>query len=148
MSIVKRLLMLKWIVAVLAIVVFAFYCYYTLAFVTNEDFVDCKCIVGISNSLVHSILLETPFGVIVKDSDFKLLFSNQSEIAVNESLEDVLKRKYSKILYYVSIESLNGTLSYLTSRDCFNKARVGDLVRFKVFRFVEIPTVVELWCYK
>jgi len=133
------------IILVVVVVSVAVY-YWFFSPVIVEGAVDHKAVTGTKDTTTYSILLNTDSGILVKDEDYQDWFSEVDRNAfVNSSLEDRMKTEYFEIYYLVSIRVSTGdpvnsleegeTLAYFVSRDDFNRAKIGDGVRFEVERF-------------
>jgi len=151
----KRLLSIVAVLLV-AVVIGAAY-YYVFSPVIVEGIVDHKAVTGIKVDTSYDVLLNAPWGIIIKDKDYARFFSEKDRNAfINKSLEDEMKTEYSEINYLVSIrvsskDPVNGlekgaTLAYFVSRDDFNKLRIGDKVKYEVARF-QAATIKRLLQY-
>ena len=107
--------------------------YLTLGPVTAEGTVDHKAITGTRGSTSHTIITITDTGVNVKDQEFAADFNEST--TVDDALAHKLDSWYDEIKYVVSARTGEGTMAYFTDREGFNKARVGDRIRFEILRF-------------
>ncbi len=82
--------------------------------------------------------------ILVKDGDYLGYFGDGWNVLVNKSTEHALRSKYREVKYIVSIrleswDPVNGVepgeaLAYLTTREVFNRVRIGDVVEALVSR--------------
>ena len=107
--------------------------YLALGPVTAEGTVDHKAITGTRGSTSHTIVTITDTGVNVKDQEFAADFNEST--TVDDALAHKLDSWYDEIKYVVSARTDEGTMAYFTDREGFNKARVGDRIRFEILRF-------------
>ena len=107
--------------------------YLALGPVTAEGTVDHKAITGTRGSTSHTIITITDTGVNVKDQEFAADFNEST--TVDDALAHKLDSWYDEIKYVVSARTDEGTMAYFTDREGFNKARVGDRIRFEILRF-------------
>ena len=134
------------VVVLVAVSIGAATYYYVFSPVIVEGVVDHKAVTGEKDGTSYSVLLNTPEGIIVKDEDYALFFSEKDRNAfVNKTLEDSMKTEYLEINYLVSIRvssrdpindlEENQTLAYFASREDFNAMKIGDKVTYEVERF-------------
>ena len=107
--------------------------YLALGPVTAEGTVDHKAITGTRGSTSHTIVTITDTGVNVKDQEFAADFNEST--TVDDALAHKLDSWYDEIKYVVSARTGEGTMAYFTDRESFNKALVGDRIRFEILRF-------------
>ena len=107
--------------------------YLTLGPVTAEGTVDHKAITGTRDSTSHTIVTITDTGINVKDPKFAADFN--ASTTVDDALAHKLDSWYDEIKYVVSARTDEGTMAYFTDRESFNKALVGDRIRFEILRF-------------
>ena len=100
---------------------------------TAEGTVDHKAITGTRSSTSHTIVTITDTGINVKDQEFAADFN--ASTAVDDALAHKLDSWYDEIRYVVSARTGEGTMAYFTDRESFNKALVGDRIRFEILRF-------------
>jgi hypothetical protein len=106
--------------------------YLALGPVTAEGPVDHKAITGTRDSTSHTIVTITDTGINVEDQEFAVDFNTPA--TVNDALAHKLNSWYDEIRYVVSVRTGEGTMAYFTDREDFNKARVGDRIRFEILR--------------
>jgi hypothetical protein len=112
--------------------------------VTAEGIVDHKAITGIQSSTSKTIVTFTDTDNHVKDPEFKDDFASTT---IDENLAHKLQSWYTDVKYVISVRNDAGTLAYFTTREDFNKADVGDMIRFKISRFrittIEIVKILK-----
>jgi hypothetical protein len=107
--------------------------YLALGPVTAEGTVDHKAITGTRDSTSHTIVTITDTGINVEDQEFAADFN--APATVDDALAHRLDSWYDEVRYVVSARTGEGTMAYFTDREGFNKARVGDRIRFEILRF-------------
>lgn len=112
--------------------------------VTVAGVVDHKVITGIKNQTQYSLVMITPWEVVVKDASLTDLFQGKGlNLTVDAALEqEMLNNGYSEIGYQASIRVTSSdpvnhlqpgdTLSYLVKRGDFNVLPIGASVEFEV----------------
>ena len=141
----KSLLSVMAVILVAVVIGTSIY-YYVFSPVIVEGIVDHKAVTGMKGDTVYTILLNTPWGIMIDDKEYEKFFSEKDRNAfINKSLEDKMKTDYSEINYFVSIrvsskDPVNSlekgeTLAYFVSRDDFNKLTIDDKVKYEVARF-------------
>lgn len=107
--------------------------YLALRPATVEGVVDHKAITGTRDSTSHTLVTITDTEINVKDQEFATDF-NASTI-VDDTLAQKLYSWYDEIKYVLSARTSDGTMAYFTNREDFNKAQIGDRIRFEILRF-------------
>lgn len=151
----RKLLLLTLIMAFLLFL-------YIIIPVEVEGVVESKAINGrMSGNTGAGILVNMPYPgkpwIRVKDKDFEQFFSPEDKnIFINDSLHEQMDMKYVSIDYIVAIQVSSDdpvndvrkgqTFAYLASREDFNKAKIGDRVRYRVSRLEDcrIGEILEL----
>jgi hypothetical protein len=132
------------------IIIFLLFLYIAIP-VEVEGVVEYKAINGrMSGNTVAGILTSHEYSgnllTDVEDEDFnQILFAEDKNVFVNESLHEQMERKYLNIDYIVNIhvssnDPINNvrkgeSFAYLVSREDFNKAKIGEMVRYRVSKF-------------
>ena len=150
---------LKQMMLLLSFALFLFLIYYVTP-VEVEGVVEHKVINGYYGNTCESIF-NAPYPdepwILVDNKYFEQFFSPEDRnVYVNDSMKELLERKYVSVDYYVAIrasseESVNdvpegGTCTHFTSLDDFNKVIIGDEVKYKVprYRFARIDRITVL----
>ncbi|KGK98507.1 hypothetical protein LI82_12505 [Methanococcoides methylutens] len=142
-------------------IVFLLFLYYVIP-VEVEGVVEHKAINGrMSGNNVAGILdnmqhPERPW-ILVEDKDFEQFFSPEDkDVFINDSMHERMDGKYVSVDYIVAIQVTSEdpvnnvrkgqTLAYYASREDFNKAKIGDTVRYRVSRLEDgrIGEILEL----
>jgi hypothetical protein len=100
---------------------------------TLEGTVNHKAISETRDSTSYTIMRMTDTGTIVKDSEFEGDF--EASAAVDDALANKLDSRYDEVRYIVSVRTSEGAMAYFVSREDFNKAEVGDRIKFEILRF-------------
>ena len=95
--------------------------------------VNYKAISGTRDFTSYTIMRMTDTGTIVKDSEFEGDF--EASAAVDDTMAYKLDSHYDEVRYIVSVRTSEGAMAYFVSREDFNKAKVGDRVKFEILRF-------------
>lgn len=136
------------ILSLMLTIAFLSFLYYVIP-VEVEGVVESKVINGRTSDNVAGILdnmqhPERPW-ILVEDKDFEQFFSTEDkDVFINDSLHERMDTKYVTVDYIVAIQVTSNdpvndvrkgqTLSYLASREDFNKAKIGETVRYRVSR--------------
>ena len=113
---------------------------------------DHKAVTGVISDTSFTILingrLDPEPWIQVKDEDYEEYFLPQDQHAiVSESLEDLMRQKYSEVNYFVNVKVASsgdiGAQPYRVSREIFNQMRVGNEVRFRASG-AEVPEITKL----
>lgn len=118
---------------VIAIIIMLSYC----SSITEAGTIEYKLITGTNNNKVHIIMLNTGGGSVSIDKNYENFISAKDRnLVADKALEDAMKSAYSDITYRISIRlcSNNETVTFIASRDIFNKLKVGSIVRFEINR--------------
>jgi hypothetical protein len=116
-----------------------------------EGTVAHKAITGVKDGTTYTILVNKPDDgsprIQVKDEAYEGYFdTGAANAVVTDSLEELMKQKYSEIRYVVNVRAngvQDGTLPYYASRDIFNDMMVGSETRFRTSGG-DIPRIVEI----
>ncbi|NPE30758.1 hypothetical protein HNV12_22955 [Methanococcoides sp. SA1] len=137
------------ILSLILTIAFLFVFYFMIP-VEVEGVVESKAINGKMSGNTGAVILdnmpnlERPW-ILVEDKDFEQFFSPEDKNAfINDSLHEQMDMKYVSVDYIVSIQVTSDdpvndvrkgqTLSYLAGREDFNKAKIGETVRYRVSR--------------
>lgn len=83
--------------------------------------------------------------IVVKDEDLEDYFPLEGDLVVSEELEGQIQILYSEVVYQVSVrESPEHTVGYLTSREIFNRMKLGATVEFQTSESSGAPEIVSL----
>ena len=145
--------------SLLLLIIALLFLLYIITPVYVEGTVESKAINGrMSGNIVKGILSNMPYPgepwILVEDKDFEQFFSPEDKnVFINDSLHELMDRKYVSIDYIVAIEVSSEdpvndvgereTCAYLTDREDFNRAKIGDKVLCKVSRF-DIARIEEI----
>ncbi|WP_407355771.1 hypothetical protein [Methanolobus sp. WCC5] len=115
-----------------------------------EGVVESKAVNGrMSGDIVEGIVFNVPYSdepwIQVENKDFEDFFpSEDKNVFVNDSLHQLMQRKYINIDYIVtiqvkSLDPVNGLVkgqscAYLVDRSDFNSVKIGDNVTCKISR--------------
>lgn len=114
-----------------------------------EGTVSHKSLSGMKGKTVYGIILNRPISegswIVVKDEDYKKYFSG-NHVVINETVEERITREYRDLKYQVNVNVSpeEGTQGYQTSREKFNKIKIGEKVKLKVTRFSDTPSIVRV----
>ncbi|WP_094227057.1 hypothetical protein [Methanolobus psychrotolerans] len=133
---------------------------YMLMPVEVEGVVEHKVINGYYGNTCESIFNRPyPDGpwILAESSDVEKLFSQEDRnLYINNSLKELLERKYSRVDYYVGIRLISDdpandaqegdTVTYFVSMEDFNKIKIGDTIECKIsrYRFARIDKITVL----
>jgi len=82
---------------------------------------------------------------IVKDAALQHCIPADSEVVVAKEMETQLLMSYTEVFYQVSVrESPQHTVGYRTTREIFNRMRLGSTVRFEAREVSGVPRILRL----
>ncbi|MDY0385865.1 MAG: hypothetical protein RBT65_01785 [Methanolobus sp.] len=147
---------------IITLILFFGICFYFVLPVEVEGVVERKAIHGEMSGNTGEMVLENlqypgmPW-IFVENKDFEQFFSPEDKnVYVNDSMKELLERKYIGVNYYVAIhvssdDPVNDVpegeaFTYFVSLEDFNKVKIGDEITYKVsrYRFARIDRITVL----
>jgi len=116
-----------------------------------ERTVAHKTVTGVKDGTSYTILVNRPGEgnpwISVKDEDYRAYFvAGVEDAVITESLEQLMLAEYSEVEYLVNVSvalDVSGTQPYRASREIFNRAKVGDGLRFRASG-ADVPEIVKV----